>query len=329
MTLQQIRDFVAVITHGGFRAAARALEVSQTGLTKSLAKFEQEQGVPLIERRAKGIELTEHGKEFFQLAQGLLAQADRAEAWLRSVRGAPATTITLGVSLEPSLRFVPPVLADFKRVLPSVTLRLTQSVAPELFAAVRENRLEFAMTRVPRDVQVSDLHMDILCESESVIVAKAGHACAHARSLRELANQDWVVLGDRTLAGGHDDSIRELFNDGQFGLPRILAVTDSLFSAISMVLESDCLARLPRAVLLHPLAGKSLVAIPLQELPRRYNIAIVHKAGHRLSREAQTLVAMLSSFARISQAMAPKGRHTDAASPAPVPQIRKRKEKSA
>ena len=94
----------------------------------------------MIERRAKGIELTAQGKEFFPLAQGLLAQADRAEAWLRSMRGLPATTITLGVSLEPSLRFVPPVLADFKRVLPSVTLRLTQSAAPELFSAVRENR---------------------------------------------------------------------------------------------------------------------------------------------------------------------------------------------
>jgi LysR family transcriptional regulator, regulator of abg operon len=305
MTLQQIRDLIAVITHGGFRAAARALDVSQTGLTKSVARFEEQQGVRLVERRAKGIGLTTQGEEFLTLAQALLAQADRADAWLRTERGLPATSVTLGVSLEPSLRFVPSVLSDFKRVLPGVTLRITQSVAPELIAAVRENKLEFAMTRLPLAFSAPDLNIDVLCESESVIVARAGHACAHARTLRELVNQDWVVLGDRTLAGGHDDTIRELFEESRLGLPRISAVTDSLFSAISMLLESDYLARLPRAVVQHPLAGKSLIAVSLRQLPRRNSIALVHKATHRLSREAQTLAAMLSSFARISQAMAP------------------------
>ena len=41
MTLQQLRDLVAVITHGGHRSAARAPGRSRAGLTKSVARYAQ------------------------------------------------------------------------------------------------------------------------------------------------------------------------------------------------------------------------------------------------------------------------------------------------
>lgn len=303
MTLQQLRDFVAVVNHGGFRAAARALDVSQGGLTKSLAKFEDEHGIPLIERKAKGVVLTAHGEEFFQQAQALLKEADRAEEWLRTARGRPAVSITLGVSIEPSLKFVPAVLVDFRRMLPGVTLNLTQSVASELLAGLRENRLEFAVTRLPLQADLSDMHVDVLCESESVILGRTGHPCARVRSIAQLVDQDWVVLRHHAGPGTVDDSVRELFEERQLPAPRIAATTDSLFGALAILVQSDCLARLPRAVLNHPLTARLLAAVPLEDPPRRYRIALVHKASQRLGREAQSLAAMLSSFARISRAL--------------------------
>src|SRR5690606_31403845 len=86
MTLQQLRDLMAVVEHGGFRAAARALHVSQSGLTKSLARFEKEHGVSLIERHAKGVILTPQGEEFVRYARSVLFEANRTEEWLRRVR---------------------------------------------------------------------------------------------------------------------------------------------------------------------------------------------------------------------------------------------------
>lgn len=52
MTLQQLRDFVAVVTHGGYRPAARVLDVAQAGLTKSIARLEQAYGVALLDRHS-------------------------------------------------------------------------------------------------------------------------------------------------------------------------------------------------------------------------------------------------------------------------------------
>ena len=61
MRLQQLRDLLAVVSHGGYRAAARALDVSQAGLTKSLAKLEEEHDIVLIERTSQGIALSAAG----------------------------------------------------------------------------------------------------------------------------------------------------------------------------------------------------------------------------------------------------------------------------
>jgi DNA-binding transcriptional LysR family regulator len=90
LTLQQLRDFLAVIAHGGFRPAARVLGVAQAGLTKSVARLEEEHGVVLIERSASGATLTALGVEFHRLAAAVALEADRAEAWLREAGTAKA-----------------------------------------------------------------------------------------------------------------------------------------------------------------------------------------------------------------------------------------------
>ncbi|KWT70650.1 MULTISPECIES: LysR substrate-binding domain-containing protein [unclassified Variovorax] len=308
MTLQQLRDLVAVITHGGYRAAARAQGRSQAGLTKSVAKLEREHGVMLFDRGGQGASLNSDGEQFVRYAQAILLEADRAEEWLKAPHRRRAASVSLGVSIEPSLRLVPSVLEDYRRVLPDVTVRMTHGVSSELIAGVRENRLELAVSRLPADLHAVDLKIDVLYESEPVVAARKGHPLARATSLAELCGCDWVVVGDPSQPGANDASIRELFDNHSLGRPRIAAVTDSLFGAIATLIESECLARLPRTALDHPLVAGQLVALQLREAPGQYPVALLRKASRPLTREAQTLAAMLTSYARISRGLsAPSG----------------------
>lgn len=300
MTLQQLRDFIAVVAHGGYRPAAREMGLSQAGLTKSIAKLEGEHGVALLDRSGKGAALTADGVVFLRYAKAIVHEADRAEAWLGGSHHDRAQRIALGVSLEPSLRLVPAVLADFRRVLPSVALHLTHGVSSTLVAGVRESRLEFAITRLPPEFDASDLEVQVLFESESVVAARMAHPLQAGATPAELAACEWIVVGDPAQQADADPSIRELFLDRGVALPRIVAVTDSLFGAVAMLVESDGLARLPRAVLDHPLVAGRLIGIPTDVVSRRYPIAVLRKAGRQLSREAQTLSAMLASYARVA-----------------------------
>ncbi|HTP81621.1 MAG TPA: LysR family transcriptional regulator, partial [Alphaproteobacteria bacterium] len=58
MKLSQVRDVVAVAERGSLRAAARHLGAAQPALSRSIHELERELGVPLFERRARGMVLT-------------------------------------------------------------------------------------------------------------------------------------------------------------------------------------------------------------------------------------------------------------------------------
>lgn len=302
MTLQQLRDLLAVVSHGGYRAAARAMDVSQAGLTKSLSRLEEEYAVSLLQRTAKGVVLTPEGEKFVAQARAVLLEVDRTEEWLRGLGKSTAVQVRLGVSIDPSLSLAPAVLKDFRATFPQATIHITQRSSSELLNAIRDNRLDLAVTRLPDTLEEGDLRVEVLYDAAAAIMARKGHPLRHARSVQDLAESEWVVVGDPAKPGQQDESIRELFIQQKLGRPRFAAVSDSLFGATSMLLESDCVARLPEALLRHPLAGDALTEIRVREqLELAYRVGIVSKAGRRLGREASQLVAMLKSFSRIAR----------------------------
>jgi len=132
-------------------------------------------------------------------------------------------------------------------------------------------------------------------------VARRGHPLSDATSVAELVDSHWIVVGDPARPGHQDESIQELFLQHRLGRPRFAAVSDSVFGAISMLLESDCVARLPAQLLRHPLTAGSLIEIAVREQSNlAYQVGIVSKGTRRLSPEAAQLVAMLCSFARLT-----------------------------
>jgi len=299
MTLQQLRDFIAVIEHGGFRAAARSLNVSQGGLTKSLARLEDEHGVALLARDAKGLALTKDGEEFLHLARATVLEAERASRWLYRTGARQQPSIALGLSIDPALRLASTVLNDFRGKNPEVALHVTQSVSSDLLLQLRDNRIEVALMRLPAGLPREDLQVDMLYQGRPAILARTGHPLAAAKSVQDLIQCDWIIVGSVPGRGEEDASLTELFDEARLGRPRIAAYSSSLFDAVSMLMESDCLARLPEVVLEHPLVQGRLAAIAVDDPPRLYDIAIVRKSGRRLSREAQMLCAMIASYTRI------------------------------
>ncbi|ALX14112.1 LysR family transcriptional regulator [Burkholderia cepacia JBK9] len=83
MTLTQLRSFIAVVQHGGFTAAARALSTSQTTITSQIQTLEHEHGVELFHRRGRRVELSAVGLEFLPIARRICSDESDAAALLR------------------------------------------------------------------------------------------------------------------------------------------------------------------------------------------------------------------------------------------------------
>lgn len=74
VTIEQIRQFIAIVETGSINKAAKTLYLSQPNLTTSLKNLENELGVSLFERTQRGMLLTKDGRYFFSVVKPLYQQ---------------------------------------------------------------------------------------------------------------------------------------------------------------------------------------------------------------------------------------------------------------
>src|ERR1700740_342069 len=88
MELRHLRYFVAVAEEGSLtNAAEKRLHTAQPSLSRQIRDLEVEIGTPLLERGARGIELTLAGRVFLEHARLVLLQVETAgEAARRAAR---------------------------------------------------------------------------------------------------------------------------------------------------------------------------------------------------------------------------------------------------
>ena len=76
MTLQQLQYVIAIVEHGSISETAKQLYVAQPTLSSAVRSLEEEFGISIFHRSARGIALTEDGREFLSYARQVVEQAD-------------------------------------------------------------------------------------------------------------------------------------------------------------------------------------------------------------------------------------------------------------
>jgi DNA-binding transcriptional LysR family regulator len=121
---QDILAFTRVAELGSFSAAARAIGVTTSSITKSVLRLETELGVQLFHRTTRAVVLTEPGQAYCDRCIRLLDDLEEAEAAIKKANLKPTGTVRL--SLPPSFarRTLVPALASFFERYPGIQIDL-------------------------------------------------------------------------------------------------------------------------------------------------------------------------------------------------------------
>jgi len=92
MSVEQLQTVVAVAEEGSLVRAARRLHLTQPPVSRRLMALEDELGVSLFHRRARGVEPTEAGERFLPHARAILAALEQASRAARGLRSDPQAT---------------------------------------------------------------------------------------------------------------------------------------------------------------------------------------------------------------------------------------------
>jgi len=132
MDLNRAATFLRVVESGGFTAAAQALGLPPSSVSRSVAKLEEDLGVVLLERTTRRVALTDVGRAYFERVREALAGLDEATAVALDAAREPQGLVRVAVPPE----FAPalgPVIAGFLQRYPKIRIELsTNARVPEL-----------------------------------------------------------------------------------------------------------------------------------------------------------------------------------------------------
>lgn len=151
---RQLQVFVAVASHGGVAAAARALHLSQPAVSMALAECERLLGVSLFERGRRRLRLSERGHDLLPVAEAALQQLQAVTLIARGPAAAAVATplsgvLRVGASNTVGSYLAARLLAGFVRAHPGVQVRLTVGNTSEIAAALADFALDVACVEGP------------------------------------------------------------------------------------------------------------------------------------------------------------------------------------
>lgn len=124
LNLAALRGFRSVLREGSFSAAALALRVPKSTLSKRVADLEAQLGVRLIERSTRHLRPTREGEVLAARADRLLGEAEDIRRALGETGGQPRGHLRLSVPTVIGIMMIGPIAAGFRKAYPEVTLEI-------------------------------------------------------------------------------------------------------------------------------------------------------------------------------------------------------------
>jgi len=301
MTLQQLRAFVEVVEHGSIRAAARHLGMEQSGLTQQIKRLEDGLGAQLFLRAAKGITLTQGGAELLSRARIILGECDRAAQIFRHLHGELSGSINVGASSEIFAQLLSPVLQRFRARHPRVSVHITAGPSTILLSALREGRLDFALTLVSSGTDTGDFRCTVLDRSDPCVLCRRNHPLRTARSLSQLREAEWVNTTPFGRTGTPSNRLADWFARNDLGMPRMVGSVESLFDTLDLVSSSDYLFLAPRVILQKLSLDRHLACIEVQEPIPAADMCLLERATVELAPAARVFSDMLLEHAGLGR----------------------------
>ncbi len=281
LDLARLRALHAVSVHGSVAGAAAALGYTPSAISQQITKLERETRTTLLERRGRGVALTEEALRLAGTAQRLLAIMEQAETELEERRGLPTGRLTIAAFASAARGLLPGVLAGLDRDHPALDVRLDE-VDPHLSVDLAAKGVvdlavahdwDIAPLPAPEGLAQAVIGVD-RCD----LLVPGDHALAGRDGVRreELARERWICQPPGTVC--HDWLVRTLRTAGHE--PDIRHRAEENHTQLALVAAGLGIAMMPRlgrgplpdgvvAVRLDPVPERRLYALWRTEAARR------------------------------------------------------------
>ena len=199
---KRLETFRIVASVGKITAASQQLHLSQPAVTAQLRQLEEQVGRPLFVRGARGVALTDAGRELNDYAQRVHRLLEDAESALQRPGQLEATELALAASTTIASYLLPSLLASFLRRHPGMGVRLEVGNTEQVLGWLRDGKVPLGL--VEGHARSGGLHLERFVGEElvAVVAAEAPAAFLRVRKPADLASVPiiWREPGSGTRA---------------------------------------------------------------------------------------------------------------------------------
>ncbi|WKB50898.1 LysR family transcriptional regulator [Eleftheria terrae] len=300
MELRHLRYFAAVAEAGSFSVAAEGLFIAQPALSKQIRQLEEELGVLLFARHARGVVLTPAGKALLPEARVQLASMGRLADLARRARGVEKHRLRVGIAPSLAIPVLPGLAARLQAHFSEFDMDVRDIASTEQTEALLANEIDIGMACLrPRHSAVS-----VACHLEDRLCIAMHQQDPRARqeslSLQQFvedrfaafSEQSWLTRGDRP---------DPIFAKARFQ-PYVHYEVATVHRVLDLVAAGLGVALLPSVLALH--RPKEVALRPLRNVPRCTALALLRRRADSNPVLAFVDPAMRETFARLQQAAA-------------------------
>ncbi|PKG23472.1 LysR family transcriptional regulator [Niallia nealsonii] len=194
MEWQQFEYFRMLSKMQHVTKAAEALNISQSALSRSIARFEDEIGAPLFERQGRSIRLNVYGKMFLKHVDLIVREFEIGKQEIQELLRPGQGIVSFGFLHTLSTNLIPDLLSAFRMEFPKINFQLKQSPSHSLLEELQKGDLDLCLIS-PTEVK-PPIEWQQLFSEELFIYVPRTHLLANQKSLylHDLAEESFILL---------------------------------------------------------------------------------------------------------------------------------------
>lgn len=286
-TLKQLRYFVAVAESGNVTEASEALYISQPAISNAISQLEETLNTQLLIRHhAKGVSLTQAGKEMLSHCRSLLFHAEEINGHMSEHSSMISGTVNVGCYSSLGPVYAPKLIQGFTKLYPDVNFKLFEGNIEEINDALISGKIEMAlMYDLNNNSQIESIELDKVSPH---VLLSTKHPLANRKQINLMTLQDEpLVLLDLPHSNKYFQSLFEQYDKHPFIKHR----TESVEMLRSLVANGEGYGLMNLKVKATTCYdGAELISIPLADYATPVSLVISKASGIKLPKRCEAFL---------------------------------------
>ena len=292
MELSQLEVFLAVARERRFSRAADKLFRTQSAVSQTVRKLEEELGEALFDRSSREGVLTDAGKVLYEYAEKLINLRGEAAESLSELRELQKGKLMIAAN-EFTVLYLLPVLAEFRRLHPMIQITVERALGSHIPDDVLRHAVEFGV--LSYEPQEANLHSLVVYLDELAFVVPPRHPLASAAqvSIGQLGAESFVA---HIVSSLYREKVIQLFKSHKTPLHMDLELP-TLQAIKQFVAMGNGVALVPEISVETEIARGELVRIPVRELQLKRKLRLIYRKGANLSHAGRAFLKVAEAVA--------------------------------